>query len=89
MIIMILHTSVNFWGDIFRPLFTGPDVMKQEIWLTVAYVGAAVLLALVAGRELGRKPAAEAETMLVAEQPPVGRPLPVGSHSCRRMLKIE
>jgi membrane protease YdiL (CAAX protease family) len=69
LIIMILHTSVNFWGDIFRPLFTGPDVMKQEIWLTVAYVGAAVLLALVAGRELGRKPAAEAETMVVAEQP--------------------
>lgn len=69
LIIMILHTSVNLWGDVFRPLFTGPDVLKQEIWLTVAYVGAAILVAILAGRELGRAPAAAGEAAVVVDQP--------------------
>lgn len=69
LLVMIMHTSLNLWVFFFQPLFSGAEAVRQETWLAVAFVGAAVLLALVAGWELGRKPAAEAEAMVVTEQP--------------------
>lgn len=56
---MLLHTSIDIVsGDIglLRPLFLGADAERQVIWLAVAYVAAAVLLPLLTGKELGRKP---------------------------------
>jgi hypothetical protein len=49
-------------------LFSGADAERQIIWLAVAYVAAAVLLPLLAGKELGRKPEAAVDT-LATEQP--------------------
>lgn len=67
LIIMILHSAVNFWAGFFSPFFTGADAVRQETWLTVMYVAIAVLLVLVTGRELGRKPETSFDVMAANE----------------------
>jgi membrane protease YdiL (CAAX protease family) len=62
-IVMILHTAVNFWAGFFNPFFEGADALRQEIWLTVMYVAMAILLVMLTGRELGRKPEVAMDTM--------------------------
>jgi membrane protease YdiL (CAAX protease family) len=52
---MIMHTSVNFWVGIFNPLFSQADAARQTTWLMLAYIAAAVIVVLVAGKNLSRK----------------------------------
>lgn len=52
---MIMHTSVNFWVGIFNPLFSPADAARQTTWLMLAYLGAAAIVTLVAGKNLSRK----------------------------------
>jgi CAAX protease family protein len=59
---MLLHASVDLWTPVFNPLFSGTEAMRQSIWLTALYVLTAILIALLAGRELGRK-------LVIAAQP--------------------
>jgi membrane protease YdiL (CAAX protease family) len=68
-IIMILHSSVNLWAEVFSPLFTGVDAERQTIWLAVVFVATAVLLTVLTGRELGRKPETEMKTITTVDQP--------------------
>jgi membrane protease YdiL (CAAX protease family) len=68
---MLLHVGIDVAsGDVgvLKHLFTGADLERQVIWQTVAFVAFAILLPILAGRELGRKPKASMETMVV-EQP--------------------
>jgi membrane protease YdiL (CAAX protease family) len=65
---MLLHASVNLWAEVFNPFFSGADVERQTIWLAVGFVAVAILLPLLTGRELGRKPEEATRTMVV-EQP--------------------
>jgi hypothetical protein len=68
---MLLHVGIDVAsGDVgvLKHLFTGADLERQVIWQTVAFVAFAILLPILAGRELGRKPEASVET-LVVEQP--------------------
>jgi membrane protease YdiL (CAAX protease family) len=51
---MILHTSVNFWVGIFNPLFSPESAETQTIFLMVAYIVTAVIIALVSGKNLSR-----------------------------------
>ena len=53
---MLLHASINLMVDIFNPLFTGADAERHLIMQVVVFVAMAVLLPLLTGRELGRKP---------------------------------
>ena len=52
---MLLHASVDLWVDIFNPLFTPAEAMRQTLWLVAAYVVVAILLAVLSGKELGRE----------------------------------
>lgn len=52
---MIMHTSVNFWVNIFNPLFAGQGARQQVVWLVVAYVAAALVLVAVTGPNLTRR----------------------------------
>jgi uncharacterized protein len=65
---MLLHASVNLWAGIFNPFFTGEDLARQTVWLAIVYLAIAVLLAVVAGPELGRKRDAVV-TAALGEQP--------------------
>ena len=65
---MLLHTSVDRMVYIFNPLFSGADAERQAIWVAVVYVAMAILLPIVTGLELGRKPEAATERV-TAEQP--------------------
>jgi len=65
---MFLHASVDLWVGIFNPLFSGADAQTQYVWLVVVYAAMAVLLPILTGKELGRKPEAAVDT-LAAEQP--------------------
>jgi len=69
---MFLHASVNLWGDVFRPVFSEADSMRQEVWLAVAFVAMAILLPILTGKDLGRKPEATMDT-LAAEHPAMAR----------------
>ncbi len=53
---MLMHSSVDVALIIFNPMFTGAAAEMQTVWLAVVYVGMAILLPLLTGRELGRKP---------------------------------
>jgi membrane protease YdiL (CAAX protease family) len=56
---MLMHASIDVVsGDfgLLKNLFTGADLARQIVWLAVAYTGAAILLPILAGKELGRKP---------------------------------
>jgi membrane protease YdiL (CAAX protease family) len=55
---MLLHVSIDtVSGDrgLLKLLFSGADLERQGVWLAVVYVGMAILLPILAGRELGRK----------------------------------
>jgi membrane protease YdiL (CAAX protease family) len=72
---MLLHTSIDVVsGDVglFRSLFSGADFERQAIWLAVVYVGMAVLLPVLAGKELGRKPETAMDA-IASEQPALAR----------------
>lgn len=69
---MLMHASVNLWVGVFNPMFSGPDLERQTIWLAVAYVAMAILLPILTGKELGRKPETAMDT-LAAEQPAMAR----------------
>jgi membrane protease YdiL (CAAX protease family) len=64
LIAMLLHASVDlFAGDsaplTFGPLYSGfsaADLVRQDIFQAVAFVAMAIILIIVMGRELGRKP---------------------------------
>jgi membrane protease YdiL (CAAX protease family) len=62
-IAILLHASVDLWAGIFNPLFSPADAARQEIWLMLAYVVMALLLTILTGKELGRKPHAALDTM--------------------------
>jgi membrane protease YdiL (CAAX protease family) len=68
---MLLHTSIDVVsGDIglFKLMFSGADLERQGVLLGIAYVAAAILLPLFAGRELGRK-AETARPWMVVDEP--------------------
>jgi uncharacterized protein len=72
---MLLHTSIDVVsGDtgLLRSLFSGADFERQAIWLAVVYVGMAILLPVLAGKELGRKPETAID-MMAKEQPALAR----------------
>lgn len=69
---MLLHTSVHIMTYIFNPMFSGADADRSLIMLAVAYVAMAVLLPILTGKELGRKPEAPMDSMAV-NQPVVAR----------------
>jgi len=68
LIAMLLHASVDIMVGIFNPLFSGADAVRQTNLLAVAFVVMAILLPLLTGKELGRKPEAALDTM-AADQP--------------------
>ena len=68
---MLLHVSIDaVSGDIglLKLLFSGADFARQAVWLAVVYAGVAILLPILTGKELGRKPEA-AMDMMAAAQP--------------------
>jgi membrane protease YdiL (CAAX protease family) len=65
---LILHASVDLWVGVFNPLFGGADAAQQTNWLAAVYVGLAILLPLLAGKELGRM-AETATERIGARQP--------------------
>jgi membrane protease YdiL (CAAX protease family) len=62
---MLMHSSVDVALIIFNPFFTGAAAEMQTVWLAVVYVGMAILLPLLTGKELGRKPEPAMETAAV------------------------
>jgi hypothetical protein len=72
---MLLHVGIDMAsGDIgiLKNLFTGADLERQIIFQAVAFVAMAILLPLLAGKELGRKSEADMDTR-VAEQAAIAR----------------
>jgi membrane protease YdiL (CAAX protease family) len=72
---MLLHTSIDaVSGDVglLKGLFSGADLERQAIWMAVAYAGMAILLPILIGKELGRKPETAID-MMATEQPAVAR----------------
>jgi CAAX protease family protein len=65
---MLLHTSIDRMVYVFQPMFSPADAGRQTIWLVVVFVVVAILLPILTGKELGRKPAPAMETT-VANQP--------------------
>jgi hypothetical protein len=57
---------------IFNPWFTGADAQMYLVMLIIVFVGMAVLLPILTGKELGRKPEADMDTR-VTEQPAMAR----------------
>lgn len=68
---MLLHTSIDAVsgdGGLLKLLFSGADLERQVVWQAVVYVGVAILLPILAGRELGRKREATKETIAAKQQ---------------------
>jgi len=68
---MLLHTSIDAVsgdGGLLKLLFSGADLERQVVWQAVVYVGMAILLPILAGRELGRKRKTAMPTMAM-DQP--------------------
>jgi CAAX protease family protein len=68
---MLLHAGIDIAsGDVglLKHLFTGAALERQIIFQAIAFVAFAILLPILAGRELGRKPEASIETIAM-EQP--------------------
>jgi membrane protease YdiL (CAAX protease family) len=70
LIMMLFHASVDVWSPIFNPLFTGAAAMRQLYLLIALYGAVALLIVLLTGKEMGRKPAPSVESA------PVGAPVP-------------
>lgn len=60
---MLLHASVDLMVGIFNPLFTGADAERHVLMVVVVFVAVGVLLPILTGRELGRKPEPAPERM--------------------------
>lgn len=69
---MLLHASIDLMVGIFNPLFTGADAQMHLVMLVIVFVGMAILLPILFGKELGRKLEARTDT-LAAEQPAMAR----------------
>ncbi len=72
---MLLHVGIDVAsGDVgvLKNLFTGAALERQVIFQAIAFVAFAILLPILAGRELGRKPKAATETIAI-EQPLAAR----------------
>ena len=69
---MLLHASIHLMTGIFNPLFTGPDAERHLLMQAVVFVMVAVLLPVLAGRELGRKPEVSKETQVTESPAAVG-----------------
>jgi membrane protease YdiL (CAAX protease family) len=55
---MLMHASIDVVsGDfgLLKLLFSGAGLASQTVWLAVVYVGVAILLVVLTGKELGRK----------------------------------
>jgi hypothetical protein len=57
---------------IFNPVFTGADAQMHLVMLVIVFVGMAVLLPILFGKELGRKVEANIDT-LASDQPAMAR----------------
>lgn len=64
---MLLHASINLMVGIFNPLFSGADGDRQTLWLAAVFVAAAVLVSLMTGKELGRKPESPGDVVPVKQ----------------------
>jgi membrane protease YdiL (CAAX protease family) len=60
---MLLHASINLMVGIFNPWFSGADAERHLVMQAVVFVAVAVLLPILTGKELGRKPEATRDTM--------------------------
>jgi membrane protease YdiL (CAAX protease family) len=69
---MLLHASLDFTVAIINPLFTGIDAQRNTVMQIVVFVVLAILLPILTGKELGRKPEATMDTLAV-EQPAMAR----------------
>jgi membrane protease YdiL (CAAX protease family) len=65
---MLLHASIDLMVGIFNPWFTGADAERHVVMQVVVFVAVGVLLPILTGKELGRKPEASMEGMAV-DQP--------------------
>jgi len=65
---MLLHASIHLMTGVFNPLFSGPDADRHLIMQAVVFVLMAILLPILFGRELGRKPEGSKESQ-VKESP--------------------
>jgi uncharacterized protein len=62
---MLMHASLDFTVAIINPLFTGIDAQRNTIMQIVVFVLLAILLPILTGKELGRKPEAAKDAMAV------------------------
>jgi membrane protease YdiL (CAAX protease family) len=69
---MLLHASIHLMTGIFNPLFAGADAQMHLVMLAVVFVVLAILLPVLSGKELGRKPEADMD-MRTTEQPAMAR----------------
>ena len=70
-IAMLLHASSDASATL-STVFTGMDAVMDRMWLAIVFVVMAIVIRIVAGPELGRKPEASMDT-LAAEQPAMAR----------------
>ncbi|HRQ42659.1 MAG TPA: CPBP family intramembrane metalloprotease [Chloroflexota bacterium] len=72
---MLLHVSIDtVSGDrgLLKLLFSGTDLERQVVWLALAYVGMAILLVVLTGKELGRQPETPVD-LAAAERPVIAK----------------
>jgi membrane protease YdiL (CAAX protease family) len=62
LIAMLLHASSDAAGGFFSSIFSGSSAFMFSIWLAGAFIALAILLRIITGRELGRKPEGKLET---------------------------
>ena len=65
---MLLHTSIDRMVYVFNPLFAGADAERQTLWLVVVFVAMGIILPVLTGKELGRKPESSMERMTQNQQ---------------------
>lgn len=65
---ILLHASSDAVSPFFAPLFSGTSSTIFIVWHAAAFMVMAILLRVLAGKELGRKPEAAVDT-LATEQP--------------------
>jgi membrane protease YdiL (CAAX protease family) len=67
LIAMLLHASSDAAGGFFGEMFAGSDALMHSIWLGSLFIALAILLRVIAGRELGRKPDSATNSMPIDE----------------------
>ena len=53
---MFMHTSIDLWPDVFNPFFSAAGAYSMNNWLAAAFLVSAILVIILTGKELGRKP---------------------------------